>query len=66
MILLYNYASNAQNGSVFKVEDMEDLIEWISIMDSFKVSKATAVKAKRYDESKAIDYTNTETDKLDF
>ena len=58
--LQYDYVKNPVNGTAMKVETIEEVIEWIEILDGFKKSKATAKKAKKYDESTAKDYTASE------
>lgn len=55
--LQYSYASNAKNGSAFKVETIEEVLEWLELMESFAVDKSINRKAKKYNPNKVKDYT---------
>ena len=56
--LQYDYGDkHPQNGSAFKVETFIEAVEWMALMDSFKVDKTTTRKAKKYNPKEAKDYT---------
>lgn len=55
--LQYNYEKHPQNGSSFKVDTIEEVIEWIELMESFSIDKSSTRKAKKYNSKEAKDYT---------
>ena len=42
--LQYDYPKNPINGTAFKVDTIEEVLEWIELMDSFRKAKASAKK----------------------
>ncbi|MDB4681371.1 hypothetical protein OAE88_00525 [bacterium] len=55
--LQYDYESHPKNSSSFKVEEFDEVIEWIKLMESYSVNKSTIRKAVKYNPSMATDYT---------
>ena len=60
--LQYSYDSNAKNGSAFKVDTIDEVLEWYELMDSFAVNKSLMRKPKKYNPDEAKDYTVKQTD----
>ena len=55
--LQYSYDSNAKNGSAFKVDTLDEVLEWYELMDSFSVDKSLTRKSKKYNPKEVKDYT---------
>lgn len=56
--LQYDYgSSHPQNGTAFKVDSIEEVLEWIELMESFSVDKSSNRKAKKYNPNMVKDYT---------
>ena len=60
--LQYDYESHPKNGSSFKVDSFEELIEWLILLESFAVDKSNTRKSLKYNPNKAIDYAKTKSE----
>ena len=55
--LQYTYTDNPKSSSAFKVETIEEVIEWLELMNSFAVDKSSNRKVKKYNPKEVKDYT---------
>ena len=58
--LQYDYSSRAKNGSAFKIETLEELLDWIIVLEEYAVDKSSVRKIKKYEPRIKEEYNEEE------